>query len=169
MVIDGTRTSRWAWSRCPGSRGGWPARSPRDGGQAAALQRASSILTPEEDTQELQQRCLLLVVSSGCGQETPSVKPVLKCCQTVKVKTQTAPPRAVVLGYSAGSHLFRGLERPVEVPRGAAVHWVGLCTWGDPPQNWNYLLEGGPLIVQAFPLGECSRNPSGSVHQLVLL
>ena len=33
----------------------------------------------------------------------------------------------------------------------------------------NYLLEGGPLVVQAAPLGECSRNPSVSVHQLVLL
>ena len=32
----------------------------------------------------------------------------------------------------------------------------------------NYLLEGGPRVVQAS-LGECSRNPSVSVYKLVLL
>ena len=30
-------------------------------------------------------------------------------------------------------------------------------------------MECRPLVVQAPPLGECSRNPSGSVDQLVLL
>ena len=36
-------------------------------------------------------------------------------------------------------------------------------------KNWNYLLEDGSLVVQASPLGECSRNPSVSVYQLALL
>ena len=39
----------------------------------------------------------------------------------------------------------------------------------DPPKNWNYLLEGGPLVVQASLLAECSRNPPVSVYQLALL
>ena len=40
---------------------------------------------------------------------------------------------------------------------------------GDPPQK-NKLSSGGwALVVQAFPLDECSRNPSGAVHQLALL
>ena len=38
------------------------------------------------------------------------------------------------------------------------------------PPDWNYLLEGGPIVVQASPLGECSRNHlSVSVYQLALL
>ena len=41
--------------------------------------------------------------------------------------------------------------------------------WGGTPQNWNYLMEGGPLQYRLPPLGECSRNPSVSVHQLALL
>ena len=41
---------------------------------------------------------------------------------------------------------------------------------GGPPKTWNYLLEDGPLVIQAsIPLGECSRNPSVSVYQLALL
>ena len=39
---------------------------------------------------------------------------------------------------------------------------------GDPP-NWNYLLEGGPLYYRLPLLGECSRNPSVSVYQLVVV
>ena len=39
---------------------------------------------------------------------------------------------------------------------------------GTPPK-WNYLLESGPLVVQAPLLGECSRSPSVSVDQLALL
>ena len=42
------------------------------------------------------------------------------------------------------------------------------CKWG-PKKPRNYLLEGRPLEVQAFPLCECLRNPSLSVYQLVLL
>ena len=40
--------------------------------------------------------------------------------------------------------------------------------WGGTPQNWNYLLEGMPLIVQAS-FATCSRNTSVSVYLLVLL
>ena len=40
--------------------------------------------------------------------------------------------------------------------------------WGS-KQYQNYLLEGGPLLVQTSPLHECSRKPSVSVCQLVLL
>ena len=39
----------------------------------------------------------------------------------------------------------------------------------DSPQNRNYLLEGGCLVVQVPPLGEWSRKPSVSVYQLALL
>lgn len=39
-----------------------------------------------------------------------------------------------------------------------------------PPQKkWNYLLEGGPLEVQASPVGEYSRSPSVSVFQLAVV
>ena len=39
---------------------------------------------------------------------------------------------------------------------------------GEPPPKHNYLREGRPLIIQASPLGQCSRNPSVPVYQLVL-
>ena len=48
---------------------------------------------------------------------------------------------------------------------------VHLYKGWPPPQkkrNQNYILEGGTLVVQASRLGECSRNPSVSVYQLVL-
>ena len=35
--------------------------------------------------------------------------------------------------------------------------------------KWNYLLEGRPLQYRLPLLGECSQNPSVSVHQLALL
>ena len=39
--------------------------------------------------------------------------------------------------------------------------WKMMQVWGGTPQNWNYLLEGGPLVVHRLPpLDECSRNPS---------
>ena len=45
--------------------------------------------------------------------------------------------------------------------------------WGDQKtsknQKRNYLLECRPLVVQASPIGKCSRNPSVSVYQLALL
>ena len=41
--------------------------------------------------------------------------------------------------------------------------------WGGTQEKRNYPLEGGALVVQASPLGECSRNPSVSVYQLALL
>ena len=39
----------------------------------------------------------------------------------------------------------------------------------DDPKNQSYILEGRPRVVQASPTSECSRNPSVSVHQLLLL
>ena len=39
----------------------------------------------------------------------------------------------------------------------------------DSPPNWNYLLEGRPLVVQTSSPGECSRSPSISVYQLMLV
>ena len=40
---------------------------------------------------------------------------------------------------------------------------------GETPRNLNYLLDSWPLVVQASLLGDCTRNPSVSVYQLVLL
>ena len=49
-------------------------------------------------------------------------------------------------------------------------HVYLLCVYERRPPKLNYLLKGGPLVVQASPtLGGCSRNPSVSVYQLVLL
>ena len=45
--------------------------------------------------------------------------------------------------------------------------YCAVYKWGA--QNRNYLLEGGPLENRLPWLGECSRSPSVSVHQLVLL
>ena len=42
-------------------------------------------------------------------------------------------------------------------------------TMREDPPKWNYFLEGKPLVIQASPLGECPRNPSVSVYQLVVL
>ena len=39
---------------------------------------------------------------------------------------------------------------------------------GTPQKTRNYLLEDGPLVVQAFPSSESFRNPSVSVHQLAV-
>ena len=39
---------------------------------------------------------------------------------------------------------------------------------GEAPPKQNYLLKGGPLEHRLCPPGECSRDPSVSVHQLTL-
>ena len=36
-------------------------------------------------------------------------------------------------------------------------------------ETQNYLLEGSSIVVQAFPPDECSRHPSVTVYQLVVL
>ena len=38
-----------------------------------------------------------------------------------------------------------------------------------PPRKRNYLLGGGLLVIQASPVGECSRNASVSLYQTALL
>ena len=44
-----------------------------------------------------------------------------------------------------------------------------VCMRRDSKKKQNYLLKGGPLVLQTSPLGECSGNPSVSVYQLALL
>ena len=55
--------------------------------------------------------------------------------------------------------------------------WIWIPVWSltkarydrGPEKTCNYLLEGGPLVVQVPPLGECSGNPSVSEYNLALL
>ena len=44
-----------------------------------------------------------------------------------------------------------------------------MCKYGGEPPKMELPSGGRPLVVQASPLGECSRNPSVSVYQLALL
>ena len=49
------------------------------------------------------------------------------------------------------------------------VHANDKHVQGGTPKTHNYLLESGLLIIHASLLGECSRDSSVSVYQLVVL
>ena len=100
------------------------------------------------------------MVQKHIQQNCPSSK-----LNTVKLMDMLILPKmSIYMHMCVSLHNFRDSYNCVYM-----YLYMCLCRRGGARKHRNDLLEGGPMEDRLPSLGECSRNPSGSGHQLELL